>query len=61
MTARLPSEILDLLLDPDLLVEESEPVDEVSSKSDPDISAVLLESIKKAQETNKLEFTAMFR
>jgi hypothetical protein len=58
MTARLPSEILYLLLDPDSLVEESEPVDEVSSESDPDISAVLLESIKKAQETNKLEFTA---
>jgi hypothetical protein len=58
MTARLQSEILALLSDPDLLVEKSEPVDEVSSESDLDVSAVLLESIKKAQEANKLEFTA---
>jgi hypothetical protein len=58
MTTRLQSEILALLSDPDLLVEKSKPVDEVSSELYLHVSAVLLESIKKAQEANKLEFIA---
>lgn len=57
MTESLQSEILALLSDPDLHLEQSESVDEASSESDPDVSAVLLESIRKAQETNELEFT----
>ncbi|XP_078166068.1 uncharacterized protein LOC144560696 [Carex rostrata] len=54
MTARSQSDILALLLEAD---QHLEPVNELSSESDPDVSAVLLESIKKAQETNNLEFT----
>ncbi|KAF3320077.1 hypothetical protein FCM35_KLT22325 [Carex littledalei] len=57
MTARSQSDILALLLEADRHLEKPESVNELSSESDPDVSAVLLESIKKAQETNNLEFT----
>ena len=56
MTARSQNDILALIVDAGRHLEKHELVNEISSESDPDVSTVILESIKKAQETSNLEF-----